>query len=82
MFLMSNQPLRVKIAKNIRLGGLNQAENSTLSIYSPCCGCYYAVEKQHAAIYVNAKLTDLYLTVIAYTRGLINVPRITDLIFC
>lgn len=37
-----------------------------------------AVEKQYAAIYVNARLTDLYLTVIAYTRGLINVPRITD----
>lgn len=40
-----------------------------------------AVEKQHAAIYVNARLADLYLTVIANTRGLINVPRITDFFF-
>lgn len=45
------------------------------------CGRYCAIEKQHAAIYGNARLADLYLTVIAYTRGLINVPRITDFFF-
>lgn len=45
------------------------------------CGHYCAVEKQHAAIYGNARLADLSLTVIAYTRGLINVPRITDFFF-
>lgn len=45
------------------------------------CGHYCAVEKQHAAIYGNARLADLYLTVIAYTKGLINVPRITDFLF-
>lgn len=52
-----------------------------LAFIHTSCGPYCAVEKQHAAIYGNARLAEFYLAIIAYTRGLINVPRITDFFF-